>query len=208
MRIIGRQVVGLLSLAVASTFPLASEAVFIAQDLDGTPRYASQPYDSSYTLYLSGSAAPAPPRRGLASRATERRRRPIGKAIAWASAEHGVDAALISAVAYVESGFNLRAVSRKGARGLMQLMPPTAASYGVTDVLDAQQNIAAGTRYLKDLLALNQGNLPLALAAYNAGPASITRSRQRIPPFAETKLYVPRVLAKIAEYQRDTGGSP
>lgn len=203
-----RLVIVILLLVIASMSSAASDAVFIAYDADGTPHYSSQPYDSSYTLYLSGSTARVQARSAAANRPSERRRAQIAPAIAKAAAEHGVDAALINAVAEVESGFNPGAVSRKGARGLMQLMPATAAAYGVTDAHDVQQNLVAGTHYLKDLIALNQGNLSLALAAYNAGPASVARSRQRIPPFAETMLYVPRVLAKMTEYRRDSGGLP
>jgi len=103
-----------------------------------------------------------------------------------------VDADLISSVIATESNFNSKAVSRRNARGLMQLMPQTAAGLGVHDVFDPQQNIDAGTRYLGDLLARFRNDMGLALAAYNAGPERV-RQYGRVPPFAETASYVRRV---------------
>ena len=110
----------------------------------------------------------------------------------------GLDPNLIRAVIWTESRCNPRARSPKGAQGLMQLMPATARDYGVTDAFDPQQNIRAGARYLRDLLAYFSGNLELALAAYNAGPRNVVEARMRIPPFQETRAYVPAVLARLA----------
>lgn len=115
---------------------------------------------------------------------------------------HGVPAGLVQAVMRVESCFDARAVSRVGARGLMQLMPATAAYLGVTDCFDAEQNIAGGVRYLSELLDRFKNNTRLAIAAYNAGPTAVDAHRG-IPPFPETRQYVERV---IAEY-RERGGS-
>jgi soluble lytic murein transglycosylase-like protein len=85
----------------------------------------------------------------------------------------------------------------------MQLLPATASTYGVTDIMDPRQNIQAGTKYLKDLLVSNQGNLALALAAYNAGPGNVSRHNNRIPSYSETMLYVPKVLARMAFYRTE-----
>jgi soluble lytic murein transglycosylase-like protein len=104
---------------------------------------------------------------------------------------------LLHAVIAVESGFDARAVSNKGALGLMQLMPLTAQRFGVRDPFDPAQNIAGGAAYLKSLLELFNGDLQLALAAYNAGEAAVIRAGYRIPPYAETRAYVPRVLARL-----------
>jgi len=110
----------------------------------------------------------------------------------------GLDPHLLSAVIWAESRCNPRALSPKGAQGLMQLMPATARQYAVADPFDPLQNIRGGARYLRDLLDLFAGNLELALAAYNAGPKSVVDARMRIPPFRETRAYVPAVLKRLA----------
>jgi len=104
---------------------------------------------------------------------------------------------LLQAVIAVESGFDARAVSHKGALGLMQLMPQTAQRFGVRDPFDPVQNVTAGAAYLKSLLDRFHGDLHLALAAYNAGEAAVIKAGYRIPPYAETRAYVPRVLARL-----------
>ncbi|CAG4885920.1 Membrane-bound lytic murein transglycosylase F [Paraburkholderia saeva] len=112
----------------------------------------------------------------------------------------GIDPALLMAVIDVESGGDARAVSPRGARGLMQLMPATAARHGTLDVFDPKQNIAAGARYLGQLLH-QFGTLPLALAAYNAGEGAVLKYGKQIPPFEETLTYVPRVLDRYQRYR-------
>jgi len=117
---------------------------------------------------------------------------PFRELIEAASAQYKVDADLITSVIAVESNFEPKAISRRNARGLMQLLPETAARFGVRDVFDPRQNIDAGTRYLSDLLQRYDNNLVLALAAYNAGPEKITKFGD-VPPYAETISYVRRV---------------
>jgi len=102
---------------------------------------------------------------------------------------------LLRAVIMVESGFNSRAVSKRGAVGLMQLMPATATRYGVSDPYDPRENVHAGARYLKFLIDRFGQDVRLALAAYNAGEQAVDRNGGQIPPFSETLAYVPRVLA-------------
>jgi soluble lytic murein transglycosylase-like protein len=97
-------------------------------------------------------------------------------------------------VIVVESGFNSRAVSKRGAVGLMQLMPATASRFGVSNPYDARQNVHAGARYLKFLIDRFGHDVRLALAAYNAGEDAVARNGGQIPPFSETMAYVPRVL--------------
>jgi soluble lytic murein transglycosylase-like protein len=103
---------------------------------------------------------------------------------------HGVDPLLVRAVIRVESNFDPRAVSPKGAAGLMQLMPETAMRYGVDNRFDPAQNVDGGVRYLRDLMAMFDGNLSLALAAYNAGEGAVLKYGRRIPPYPETQQYV------------------
>lgn len=121
-----------------------------------------------------------------------------------ASKTHGVDGALVHAVITAESGYNASAVSKAGARGLMQLMPDTAARYGVRDIHDPRENINGGVRYLRDLITMFNGNLELAVAAYNAGENAVIRHGNRIPPYAETVHYVPKVLGFYRKFQRQS----
>jgi hypothetical protein len=107
------------------------------------------------------------------------------------AARHGVDARVVSAVIEVESAYRSRAVSPKGARGLMQVMPATGRQYGALDLFDPKVNVEAGVQHLKKLLS--RYDLPLALAAYNAGEAAVNRFGG-IPPFRETQNYVTRIL--------------
>jgi hypothetical protein len=111
--------------------------------------------------------------------------------ITKSAALHGVDARVVSALIQVESAYHSRAVSPKGARGLMQLMPATGRQYGALDLFDPKINIDAGIQHLKKLLA--RYDLPLALAAYNAGEAAVDRFGG-VPPFRETQDYVSRIL--------------
>src|SRR3984885_3621459 len=122
---------------------------------------------------------------------------PYGNLIRAAAEKHGVDEKLITHVIAVESNFNPRATSHKQALGLMQLLPATAAKYSVSNIFDPAENIDAGTHYLKDLLSPYSGNLSLALAAYNAGPETVSRYGG-IPPFRETQKYVQKITTILA----------
>lgn len=130
---------------------------------------------------------------------------PFRELIEAASAQYKVDADLIASVIAVESNFEPKAISRRDARGLMQLLPETAAKLGVKDIFDPKENIDAGTRYLSDLLKRYDNNLVLALAAYNAGPEKVERFGS-VPPYAETISYVRRV--KRAYENSKSGGAP
>jgi soluble lytic murein transglycosylase-like protein len=114
---------------------------------------------------------------------------------------YGLESALLHAVITVESRYSPTAVSKKGAAGLMQLMPETAKRYGVADPLDPLQNLRGGARYLRYLLKKYNNDRNLALAAYNAGEASVAKYGNRIPPYPETTNYVPRVMGYYRKYQ-------
>ena len=117
---------------------------------------------------------------------------PFQEMVKAAAARYSVDADLIASVIAVESNFDPKAVSKRNARGLMQLLPETAARFGVQNIFDPQENIDAGTHYLRDLLARYNNDLVLALAAYNAGPERVLQFG-RVPPYPETVSYIRRV---------------
>lgn len=128
--------------------------------------------------------------------------RPFAEVIRVAAREAQLEPALVHAVIEVESAYNPNARSEKGAIGLMQLMPATAARYGVRDAAKSpEENLRAGTRYLSELIQLFEGRLELALAAYNAGENAVIRHGHRVPPYRETLKYVPLVLAKYYEWR-------
>ncbi len=144
------------------------------------PRYELQ--------YRAGRRAPTAPQAPMRQRSKR-----YEHLIQNTARSHQLDPALVKAMIHVESAFNERAVSRKGASGLMQLMPATATRYGVDNIFDPEQNVRGGVRYLSDLLTLFDYNYRLALAAYNAGEAAVKRHRG-VPPYQETRDYVHRVL--------------
>jgi len=119
------------------------------------------------------------------------------------SEKYDVDSTLVKAVIRAESNFNHKAVSPVGARGLMQLMPTTAASLNVADSFHPESNIDGGVRYLRYLSNLFKGNLPLVLAAYNAGENAVIRYNNSIPPYRETRTYVKRVLHYLEQYRNE-----
>lgn len=130
---------------------------------------------------------------------------PLNLLIREAARRHGVSPALVRAVVAVESGFDPRAVSAKGARGLMQLMPATAAELNVENVYDPAQNLDGGTRHLRALLDGFDGDVRLALAAYNAGAGAVRR-HGGMPPYAETREYVRKVLQRLADSDAGRSG--
>lgn len=125
---------------------------------------------------------------------TQKGQAAFARVINQLSNKHGVDANLVNALVKQESAFNPEAVSSAGAQGLMQLMPATAKGLGVTDPMDPVQNLDGGIRYLKAKLAEHNGNIPLALASYNAGSGAV-KKYGGIPPYAETQQYVKRILS-------------
>jgi soluble lytic murein transglycosylase-like protein len=125
----------------------------------------------------------------------------IDNLIRYYGSQHGVDPFLIYCLMSQESKFTPGATSSKGAQGLMQLMPGTAARYGVTNPYDVAQNIKGGTRYLKDLLTMFNGRVDLALAGYNAGEGAVMKYGNSIPPYDETRNYVKLILKRYGKKQ-------
>lgn len=130
---------------------------------------------------------------------------PYGELIRAAAAKYQVDEDLIFSVIAAESNFKPQAVSRRGARGLMQLLPATATRLGVRDIFDPAQNVDAGTRYLSELLGRYRGDLVLTLAAYNAGPGAVEKYGH-VPPYNETVSYVRAIRKTYAQRKSKAGG--
>jgi soluble lytic murein transglycosylase-like protein len=176
----------------------AQAAIFAFTDAHGTVHYSNVPVDSRYLPVLQDPGTAADTRLPSISQLLLRSDR-YSTLIAGAARSSGLEPALVQAVLVAESGADPQAVSPRGASGLMQLMPATARQYGVRDIFDPEQNIRAGTQYLRDLKHRYGNDLRLVLAAYNAGPGAVDQNRGAVPPLKETLEYVPRVL-KI--YQR------
>lgn len=176
------------------TFTDAATGVIHLTNKPAEPRYVKM----TRLSYVADSAAPNKP--------VERRMKldRYHALVEKAAREHQLDRALLSAVIMVESGFDPNAVSRRGAVGLMQLMPATAQRYGITDPYDPAQNIQAGAKYLRYLMKKFNNDISLTLAAYNAGEATIQRYGNRLPPYQETIMYVPKVMDAYRRYQQGT----
>lgn len=157
--------------------------------------------DDRYRLRLA-----APAQYVLTDPASVLALRPHGEILRRAAEANAVDPALLHAIVAVESGYNPQAVSPKGATGLMQLMPETARRFGVKESRNPAQNAFAGSAYLKDLLVRFDHDLPLALAAYNAGEQAVLRHGRTIPPYRETRAYVPKVLEAYRANRREAAG--
>lgn len=166
---------------------------------DGTLHLSNFITGEDDTLVLKTDEAPPAPDARVA-RATPPAAEPYVPMVAEAARRNDVDAALLHAVITAESAYNPRAVSPKGATGLMQLMPATARRLGVDNAYDPNQNILGGARYLKELLQRFDNDLSLTLAAYNAGEQAVIRYGNRIPPYRETRGYVARVLDLYRKY--------
>lgn len=184
---------------VAAAASPAQAEIYVFTDARGIRHYSNVPDNPQYRLAVASQGSAAAPDRPVAvSRADQRRFAPL---VEETARTYQVDPALLHAVITAESGYNPRAVSRKGAGGLMQLMPDTARRYGVDDVFDPAQNLRGGAQYLRDLLKTFDNRVDLAVAAYNAGEQAVLNSGNRIPPYRETLAYVPKVLKLHKKYQ-------
>jgi soluble lytic murein transglycosylase-like protein len=196
-------VVGVLSVLVPLCLvpQVARADIYLKRDRYGVLHFTNVPTDKGYHVVMQespfararvGASASAARFGSVDSHAFD----PI---IADVSARYRIDRALVKAVIRAESGFQPHAVSRKGARGLMQLMPETALMHGVRNLHEPSQNIEAGVQHLRMLLDRYNGNVPLALAAYNAGENAVDQAGG-IPPFRETRDYIWRVLQFRQQY--------
>ncbi len=161
--------------------------IYMRISKDGTVSFSNVPVSSRYNLYMRTR------RKNLNNHLNNIEYIPYKNIIFKASKKYNVSPKLIEAVIRAESGYNIKAVSDKGAEGLMQLMPQTQKILDVTNPFNPSQNIYVGTEYLKSLIAKYRGNLPLALAAYNAGSKAV-KKYGGIPPYSETRSYVNRVM--------------
>jgi soluble lytic murein transglycosylase-like protein len=183
----------LLATLLSASAVAGNAKIYTYLDADGQRHYTDVPDNGRYRLLvLSAQDRTASGDRydsQLIAKATQ-----YDSIIEHAAISSSLEPNLLRAVIVVESGFNSRAVSKRGAVGLMQLMPATATRFGVSNPYDPQQNVHAGARYLKFLIDRFGQNIRLALAAYNAGEEAVDRNGGQIPPFTETLAYVPRVL--------------
>jgi soluble lytic murein transglycosylase-like protein len=196
--------------AIIAALTMTSRAnaadVFASVDAQGQPKWSTQALDSSYqkVIYLPSDPQIAVVKNTPTTQSTgrlEERRRQIYPLVDSVSAKYGIETSYVMALIEIESGFNPQAISPKGARGLMQLMPATASHYGMLDtkeLFEPARNLDIGVRHLKDLLATHNGQWALAIASYNAGQHAVAKYGPRIPSYTETMLYVPAVLSAAA----------
>ena len=205
---------GLLALMLVTTASMSHADVYKFVSRSGEVYYTDSPNHGGYKMIMStpkikyqpmvaslgagrmiGSAIPASLNLpGRSSFTAEVNRAQYAGLVEQAARTHGLDPQLLHAVIRAESSYKPSAVSNKGAMGLMQLMPGTAARYGVENPFDPAQNIFGGARYLSDLMGMFGSNVALAVAAYNAGEKNVIKYGHQIPPFSETQNYVSKVL--------------
>ena len=200
-----------LSLSLCTLSKAAYSDIYTFTDVNGTQNFSNVPTDERYVLTLRTEVQTEESKEPTGNVGQESRlintsqQKSLTPEINRVALIYHLDPALLHAVIAAESGYEANAVSSKGAMGLMQLMPETARRYGATDPFNPAQNIQAGTKYLNNLLNRFGNNLFLALAAYNAGESNVVKYGLSIPPFPETKAYVPKVIRLYRKYQHHIG---
>ena len=194
-----RKVAAALALAWMTVPALAiAQQIYVGSTESGAVVLSGFRSAATPQLLLDGASKGTADGRGSLDTIVKSRSPLLDRMIDRIASEVSVSRQLLHAVIAVESGYDSRAVSPKGAQGLMQLMPATAQRFGVQDPFDPEQNVRGGATFLRSLLDTFAGDARLALAAYNAGESAVIRAGNRIPAFAETQAYVPRVLAGVA----------
>lgn len=202
-----RQVI--FGIALCSMAFAQAEDLKIYRSYDGqVPTYSDRPINRTSQVFARFDGNRLWPRAGTGPVSLPQltaRRSALDPLVQRVATAHGLHPALLKAIIEVESGFNSRALSPKGAVGLMQVMPATAARYGRFNLYSPEQNVDVGARYLRDLLGMFGGDVQLAVAAYNAGENAVIRHGRRVPPYSETIKYVPMVLERYKRFQGQAG---
>ncbi len=189
-----------LALLLAPLGASAGEGIYRYVEKDGTIVYTNVPPKNAKARKMKGSFTPPPepsaPVRGRASTPRE-----FEEHIVSAAKRYRIPTPLVRAIMHAESNFNPSALSNKGASGLMQLMPATAADMYVKDIFDERDNIEGGVRYLRVLANMFDGDMVKMIAAYNAGPEAVRKYGGQVPPYAETQGYVKKVLQLYFHYK-------
>jgi len=183
---------GLLLLFLAATGTNAAADIYMYIDSNGILHFSNVPTSSQYRIYIKER-----PGRDLGSANP----RSFDRIIREAAQTHGLSEPLLKAIIKAESNFNPRAVSKKGAKGLMQIMPKNFNSLNIRNPFNPRENIMGGAKYFKQMHTRYKGKLPLALAAYNAGPHMVDKYKS-IPPFPETRNYVEKVMKYYYVYKK------
>ncbi len=192
-----------LLVALLLALPARASAIYTYRQKDGTVVYTNVPPAGVKARKLAGTsfrAAPRPadpPARGVITDSLY---------LAWmreAASKYNIPLAMVRAVAHAESNFDPHALSRKGASGMMQLMPGTASEMYVQNIFDARDNIFGGVRYLRKLANEFDGQFEVMVAAYNAGPDAVRKYGNTIPPFDETRAYVQKVVRLYLQYKQE-----
>ena len=194
VKYIKRGIGGLLVTGLLLAGTPATADIYMYRDADGVMHFTNTPSSPEYRLYI---------RTHKPRFYTPADINTFDRIIKEAARRHGVDFYLVKAIIQAESSFNPRAVSKKGARGLMQIMPENFPALNIKDPFDPHQNIMGGTRYFRTLYDRYEGKLALSLSAYNAGPTIVDRY-QRIPPIPETERYVEKVVRFYRHYKNGT----